>query len=411
MGRKGDLLELIDEAPRGIASLSGSVWRWINNGRAREASERLTRASNVLVSIRTMEEQFGEGTHDEHLRIVCDLPDRWRVEYGTRLEIRDGDTRWVGTAHRMHEQTHDRARLDDSNFGFLVRPGPYFFGLFDLGDVTEDEVIGRPCLKVEARTRTTREIMRMMPIVLRLGGIEHGLWFDAETGVLLRHVGLVDDEPCAITEFKDIAFGLPESELESMFRPPGGADVNRHIDALIAVAEAQGIDLAGVDREDPQAVRAAISFHRQRHGTPPPQETMARRRTRFVPMGPPPDDEEGARAAIEYAYSHHDETDVSGQDLVNVQSGKGMAGPLREAKQRIPGGPGVEAKIVVDDIMFLRSDEAVVWFAMEVDGGRMSILDGQAGRALRVGGRWVIERASMVGLLEMAGVTVPAPEQ
>jgi hypothetical protein len=96
---------------------------------------------------------------------------------------------------------------------------------------------------------------------------------------------------------------------------------------------------------------------------------------------------------------------------VNVQSGKGMAGPLREAKQRIPGGPGVEAKIVVDDIMFLRSDEAVVWFAMEVDGGRMSILDGQAGRALRVGGRWVIERASMVGLLEMAGVTVPAPEQ
>jgi hypothetical protein len=62
---------------------------------------------------------------------------------------------------------------------------------------------------------------------------------------------------------------------------------------------------------------------------------------------------------------------------------------------------------VVDDIVFLRSDEAVVWFSVEVDGNRFPMVNGREGRAVRVGDRWLIEHATLVDLLRFARVIVP----
>jgi hypothetical protein len=64
---------------------------------------------------------------------------------------------------------------------------------------------------------------------------------------------------------------------------------------------------------------------------------------------------------------------------------------------------------VVDEIKFLRPDEAVVWFSLEFDGNRLGFVNGREGRALLMDGRWVIEHATLVDLLGMAGVVVPPP--
>jgi hypothetical protein len=66
--------------------------------------------------------------------------------------------------------------------------------------------------------------------------------------------------------------------------------------------------------------------------------------------------------------------------------------------------------LVVDDIKFLREDEAVVWFSLVIDGNQLGFVNGREGRAVLVDGRWLIERATLADLLGMAGVEVPAPD-
>ena len=85
-------------------------------------------------------------------------------------------------------------------------------------------------------------------------------------------------------------------------------------------------------------------------------------------------------------------------------------GPLREAQTRVPGAADRPASLVVDDIKFLRPDEAVVWFSVEVDGERFPMVNGREGRAVEVDGRWLIEHATIADLLRFAGVDVPSPD-
>ena len=242
---------------------------------------------------------------------------------------------------------------------------------------------------------------------MRLGGIDHQFWFDMDTGIILRHVGLVDGDPCAIDEFKDLVINQPIPDEDFAFVPPPDATVERLIDRLIAHAEMRGVDLSDVDVTDKTAVQAAMSSSRT--GGPLDQTMMESKRAKHIPTAGPPADEDSARSAIEYVYSHHDETDATGEDLVNVQGGAGLAGPLQQAGRRIPGSPSGTAKIVVDDIKFLRPDEAVVWFSVEVDGNRLGFVNGREGRAVLDGGRWLVEHATLADLLGMAGVQVPPP--
>jgi hypothetical protein len=65
--------------------------------------------------------------------------------------------------------------------------------------------------------------------------------------------------------------------------------------------------------------------------------------------------------------------------------------------------------LIVDDVKFLRPDEAVVWFSLEIDGNRLGFVNGREGRAVMVSGRWMIEHATIVDLVGIAGVEVPPP--
>jgi outer membrane lipoprotein-sorting protein len=410
MGRKGDLLELMDGAPIGVHTLSGAMWKWTHHERSRRANEALARQSNANVSTATV--SFGgppEETTDEHLRVLVAPPERWHIESESRVDVRDGRTRWIGHPTHITELSQDDTVFSDTDIGLLVYPGAQFLGALRFGDPVEDEVAGRRCWKVDGTAGLGRHAMRMLPISMRLGGVDHTFWFDAVTGIVLRHVGLVDDEPWSITEFKEVRVNPPLTDLDFQFVAPHNGTVERQVDQLIRMAELRGVDLTDVDREDPQAVQEAV-HSMMRPNQPTPAARLAMQKAKHVPVGDPPEDEAAARESIEFAFIHLGEKDEDGAALVNVQGGRDLAGPLSEAEKRVPGAADNPASLMVDDIKFLRPDEAVVWFSIEVNGERFPMVNGREGRAVKVGERWLIEHATIADLLGFAGVIVPSPD-
>jgi hypothetical protein len=405
MGRMGDLLELIDAAPVGVRSLSGSLWKWTHHERTRRAIEEMAQRSGTTVSHFGFGGPIGETT-DEHIEVRCELPDRWRIESDSRIDVKVGGERWMGSATHVTEVDGDTSSLDDCEVGLFLRPGSRLLGGLRFELPVDDEVAGRPCWKAAATADRIKKIP--MFLGLRLGGTDHTLWFDVETGIILRHVGMIDNEPSSIEEFKSITINPHVAEETFRFVAPPGMTVVRQIDQLINMAEMQGVDLQDVDRTDLAAVRNAMSDMMRPHQRAP-EAQLERRRAKHIPVGEPPEDEAAARTQIEYAFSHFGDTDETGSALVNVQKGDGLAKPLEEARHRIPGSPPGDVSIVVDDLKFLRSDEAVVWFSVMVDGNRLGMVNGREGRTVLVNHQWVVEQATIVDLLGYAGVVVPPP--
>ena len=410
MGRKGDLLELIDGAPIGVRTLTGSVWKWTHRERYQRAIKELSQSHGGSVGFATFGGPIGE-TSDQHLRVWLDLTDRWRMESEDYIDLRNGQRRWVGSSTRITEMTNGEAELEDTEIGWLVAPGNRLLGALRFGEATDDVVAGRPCLKVDATVNRSQAIGRFNPVHMRLGGIDHTFWFDTVVGIVLRHVGMIDDEPCTISEFKEVRINPPLTDLDFEFVPPPDAVVTRQVDHLIQMAEARGVDMTGVDRQDYQAVQEA--FHNaMRPDQPTPEAQLEMQKAKHVPVGNPPEGEAAARVSIEYAFNHLGEMDDDGVVLVNVQSGRDLAGPLIEAQKRVPGAGDnpATASLMVDAIKFLRSDEAVVWFSVEVNGERFPMVNAREGRALKVEERWLIEHATIADLLAFAGVVVPPPD-
>ena len=224
-------------------------------------------------------------------------------------------------------------------------------------------------------------------------------------------MGLADDEPWSITECKEVRINPSLADFDFQFMAPPDGTVERRVDQLLRMAELRGIDLTGVDREDPQAVQEAIHSMMQPNQHQPAEAQLKMQKAKHVPVNDPPEDEAAARQSIEYSFNQLGEVDEAGSALVNVQSGRGLVGPLQEAQKRVPGAADNPASLIVDDIKFLRSDEAVVWFSVEVNGERFPMVNGREGRAVKVHGRWLIEHATIADLLGFAGVSVPPPDE
>ena len=73
--------------------------------------------------------------------------------------------------------------------------------------------------------------------------------------------------------------------------------------------------------------------------------------------------------------------------LFNVQSGDSIVGPLQEAQTTVAGAADQPASLIVDDIRFLRPDEADVWFSVEVNVTPYPMVNRQEGRAVKVDDR------------------------
>jgi hypothetical protein len=344
-------------------------------------------------------------TVEEYQRVSIELPNKWRIDGSERSDLSDGVGRWFGVGDHITYNDEEGPSLHDTELGLVIYPGDFLAGFLRFDDPVEEEVAARPCWKVDARPSRGSERMHS-PGLMRLGGTDNTLWFDAETGIVLRRVSTVDGQPCWVEEFGDIVANQPIDPDTFRFVAPPGARVERPFEGFVRLAEERGADFSGVDRNDSAALRKAV-HEVLNPSQPSPANLRESRRAKHVPLGPPPSVPDEAYRQIQHAFARHDETAPGSDTLINVQSGENLAPLLERARLRLPKSDPESVTMVVDEVVFLRDDEAVVWFSIDVDGERFGFVNGREGRAVRVGGRWLMERATLVDLLGLAGVPYP----
>lgn len=311
MTTRGDLLTLVDGAPRGLRTLQGALETWMHRGRAARAlahgldtTPDAARAPIAhLDDVRHWPEAAGDpdddvygdgdayderdaadaasldltqwppprpGQADDGPEVVVAwyvsvaLPDRWRVVGRGQIAVSDGRRSWAGTSTLVTERDSARAAIHDAGvIGACLYPGGLLGGL-ELAAPEAAEVEGRASWVVDAVPRTSAvgssPAGSAAPLALRLHrdlvGVDHRLWFDAGTGILLRHEGSVDGEICSTTSLTDLVVDEPLPDHE--FRPPPGAVVRSRHELLRDHLAEMGVDPDSVDLDDPVQVRAAL---------------------------------------------------------------------------------------------------------------------------------------------------------
>jgi hypothetical protein len=193
--------------------------------------------------------------------VVVAPPDRWRVVGRGYLAVSDGRRSWAGTSTLVTERDSANASISDAGpIGSCLYPGPLLRNL-TFTVPTPGDIEGRPCWFVTGEPRTAgRKALPRGVAGWRthrdLVGIDHAVWFDALTGIILRHEGSIDGGPCSSTSLTDLVFdgGVDSAE----FRPPPGAVVRSRHELLRDHLAAMGIDPDTVDLDDPVQVREAL---------------------------------------------------------------------------------------------------------------------------------------------------------
>lgn len=403
---RAELVGLVDAAPGELRSIQATIRHWTHPGRSQAAADRL----NDRPGLRALRVSLHVGGADmrpsEHLsRVWVELPGRWRyvTEASGRqlpdiLDVADGTHQWTGTSEELTERAPRAGALGP--LGWMLSPG-HLLGATTFVDLSDDEAGGRPAVRATAHQRAGIDDMAGH-MALAMGhhpGLDNRYWFDATYGFVLRHEGSVDGKPSTVTELLDVRVDEPiEPE---QFRPPEAARIRSEWDERLALLQLQGIDTTGIPEGDVAAAEAAVAAAHQ-----PPD--LAALQARYVPTGPPPADRAAAEAAITAAFGAIGDTGGTGRDLVNVQAGEGLAPLMERAARRLPRATRENTRWAVDAIRFLDPEQAVVWFTVEA-AGEPTVVRRRAGRAVRVDGRWLIEHATVVDLLELAGVRVPPP--
>jgi len=298
MGTRGDLLTLVDGAPGRLRTLQAALATWTHRALVAEVNRRLvadagsdddratagplppTLLPGVPGAVAPVDPAGGGARHDPALANVADdepaeslatayvivaLPDRWRVVGRGHLAVSDGRRSWAGTSTLVTERDSAHAAIFDAGaIGACLYPGGLLRRLDFSAPVVED-IEGRPCWFVEGGPRR-KDAHRPAPperpdrldlrIQRELVGVEHRIWFDAASGIILRHEGFVDGEACSTTSLTDLVFDQPVRDDE--FRPPPGAVVRSRHELLRDHLAAMGIDPDTVDLDDPAQVREAL---------------------------------------------------------------------------------------------------------------------------------------------------------
>jgi|SoiMethySBSTD1v2_1073268.scaffolds.fasta_scaffold369284_2 hypothetical protein len=286
MVTRGELLALVDGAPGRLRTLQAALTTWTHRGRIAEVHRRTDEehvpvaSDDVVVDLvgddldDDLDDPAGNGSRlvvvpddDPELEtvatsyVVVAPPDRWRVVGRGYLAVSDGRRSWAGTSTLVTERDSANASISDAGpIGSCLYPGPLLrnltFTVPEPGDIE-----GRPCWFVTGEPRTAgRKALPRGVAGWRthrdLVGIDHAVWFDALTGIILRHEGSIDGEPCSSTSLTDLVFdgGVDSAE----FRPPPGAVVRSRHELLRDHLAAMGIDPDTVDLDDPVQVREAL---------------------------------------------------------------------------------------------------------------------------------------------------------
>ena len=122
-----------------------------------------------------------------------------------------------------------------------------------------------------------------------------------------------------------------------------------------------------------------------------------------------PDDVDAAEAQVRDAFERIVTPSEDGEAVPAVEGGANLGPCLREAGTRAPGGIDLPTTVTVEHVKFLAPDEAVVWFTL-LRGGQPALgpIDG---RGRRLGGQWLVSRATFAKSSPRSGVRCPPPPE
>jgi hypothetical protein len=192
-------------------------------------------------------------------------------------------------------------------------------------------------------------------------------------------------------------------------------EVAEWIGAGLSSGEAVDQRAKGITAEQAAALRAL----RREEGVPQRDPTL-----RQEPLGrqgppgserpgPPPDDEEAARAEIEHAFECMLEVEEGSNALPMVDGGSNLASCLAEAAARHGVDPDQSTRTVrVDSLRFINDHEARVIYSIVISGpfSFNPMLRGRQGKAILVKGGWKVARETFCMFMQLAGVECPPRE-
>lgn len=261
----GDLQALVQRAPGPLRTLVAGVSTWMHRGRLDAVRERLAGMYGYdLIDDGPLRGTGGESPElASNSYVVVELPDRWRIVERGHIEVCDRGHSWSGTGTLVTESWGEPAPISEAGvIGICLYPGRLVGGL-EFGDGAEAVVEGRACWSVPARPRPLAEAGSPTALALSVGrrlsefvGVEHRFWFDAFSGIVLRHEGSIDGEPCSSIELTDLVIDGPVGSEE--FGSPPGAVVRSPHELLRDHLADMGVDPDSVDLDDPGQVRAAL---------------------------------------------------------------------------------------------------------------------------------------------------------
>lgn len=208
----GNLLELIHSAPDRWRSVRLTVREWHHHARGAEAFERWTRRSQGGASMRMISSRSGEPAEEctTTYRLWWESPERFREEMGT-TDVRhtlvcDGERWWTASPDWgvLSSETEGGSQ-QQSALAHLVAPGR-LLGVVRLEPAGEDQLAGRRVITAQGTPLPGDDGAGFVIHRLGAGAERIDLAFDAERGVVLCAVALLDGEPFHSLEVTDIAF-------------------------------------------------------------------------------------------------------------------------------------------------------------------------------------------------------------
>jgi hypothetical protein len=406
MGRLGDILEAIYEAPRLHGALHARAFQVQDVTQVRAVHEWWGRRSPHAGVGTLLMATSSEGSRDETDHELWRQHDEeWRADADERVTMLTPEAVLTFTPMVGGVRSTTRERAIPS-WDTVLRPR-WLLDWFDLTVGESVEVANRSCWSVTlSPTDNRRQRTFGMPPWF---GNEGTAAIDAESGVVLSYVTSFEGDVC--DSWTTTVFEEPRSIDQAIFAftPPDGAgfrdsSVVAH-ESTLRMASDLGVDLSDIDAEDSQAVaKAVMRAHHESFFAPPSSEELAQQ---YVPTASPPDDLDAAEAAVRDAFERIVTPSDDGSAVPAVEGGANLGPCLAEAGQRAPGQADAAPTVTVDLVKFLRPDEAVVWFSMERNG--QTLLPGISGRARCIDGRWLVARETFVQIVGSVGVRCPPP--
>jgi hypothetical protein len=367
----GDLAEALIEAPR---------CRTLHlRGRTHTDLDVLARSWDDVEGEGHTVRLFGQGPPvppDDRAELWLDNgdPPRWRSRHGASVSVCDGPSAYVAWGTDVLRQERPRASSPDA--WRPVLDGATLFASFRFARPSAGEAVGRPVWRTGG---TRRLVPHMMMWEGHLQGDRVELSVDQATGVVLHYRTFHRDE--VLSELELVEVDVDPVLADELFVPdvPDGGRV--------------------LSREELVAEHDVIRMHR-----PTVEELVAGHHA----FGPPPEDEDTARADVTEAVEHQFHRSEDGADLPWVSDGEGVGTHVGDAQRRF--GFDEPATVEVLGIAFDDDRQATVWFSVSIDGGRSLILPQVNGRALLTPDGWRVARATVVDLLARSGIHVPPPE-